>query len=114
LYAEESFHYWRKLVWLFGVKQRMLDTMSMAEIMSQQVERSSNEARPLVKVYTKRRAKALFGAFDRIEILQRQLEPTELPPSLRRAHSYIERHFGWNLIVKATKTTRTIAAPDNR
>src|SRR5205814_3025353 len=62
LYAEGSLHYWRKLVWLFGVKGRLLDTVSMGEIMSRQVERSANDARPLVKVYTKRRAAALFKA----------------------------------------------------
>jgi len=103
LYAEDSLHYWRKLVWLFGVRARLLDSVSMGEIMSRQVERSANDARPLVKVYTKRRAEALFTGFERIEILQRQLEPSELPKTLQRARATIEQHFGWNLIVKATK-----------
>jgi len=75
----------------------------MGEIMSRQVERSANDARPLVKVYTKRRAEALFTGFERIEILQRQLEPGELPTSLQRARATIEHQFGWNLIVKAAK-----------
>jgi len=103
LYAEDSLHYWRQLVWRLGVKERMLERMSMGEIMSRQVERSANEARPLVKVYTKRRARALFGAFERIEIVQRQLEPGELPPSVRWALPYIEPRAGWNLIIKASK-----------
>ncbi len=57
LYAENSLHYWRKLVWRFGIKQRLLDRFSMGEIMSRTVERSANEARPLVKVYTPQRAR---------------------------------------------------------
>jgi ubiquinone/menaquinone biosynthesis C-methylase UbiE len=103
LYAENSLHYWRKLVWLFGVKARQLDRVSMGEIMSRQVERSANEARPLVKVYTRRRAAALFQAFERVEIVQRQLQREELPDVLRWALPPIERRFGWNLIVKASK-----------
>ena len=103
LYAEDSLHYWRKLVWRLGVKGGMLERMSMGEIMSRQVERSATGARPLVKVYTARRARALFDAFQDVEILQRQLEPGELPPSLRWALPRIERRFGWNLIVKAKK-----------
>src|SRR5581483_1420636 len=103
LYAEDSFHYWRKQVWAFGVKERLLDRMSMGEIMSSKVERSANEAKPLVKVYTPARAAALFDGFEEIRILHRQLEAFELPDSLRRWRGRIERRFGWNLIVKARK-----------
>jgi ubiquinone/menaquinone biosynthesis C-methylase UbiE len=103
LYAENSLHYWRKMAWRFGVKDGWLDRMSMGEIMSRVVERSANEARPLVKVYTKARAAALFAAFADVEILRRQLLPEELPDGLKWAASFLERNFGWNLIVKATK-----------
>jgi len=95
-------------VWRFGVKERLLDTMSMGEIMSRQVERSANEARPLVKVYTRRRARALFAQFAGVEILQRQLQPEEVPNALRWALAYIERNFGWNLIIKATKQSADV------
>jgi ubiquinone/menaquinone biosynthesis C-methylase UbiE len=103
LYAEDSLHYWRKLVWLTGVKQGLLNRVSMGEIMSRLVERSANEARPLVKVYTKPRAARLFRDFDRVEILQRQLEPQELPDGLKWTRSFAEERIGWNLIIKATK-----------
>jgi SAM-dependent methyltransferase len=103
LYAEDSLHYWRKLVWLAGVKQGLLNRVSMGEIMSRLVERSANEARPLVKVYTKPRAARLFRDFDRVEILQRQLEPQELPDGLKWTRSFAEQRIGWNLIIKATK-----------
>ena len=103
VYAENSFHYWRKQVWLFGIKGGSLDRLSMGEIMSGTVECSANEAKPLVKVYTPARVGALFDRFEHLEILQRQLEAYELPPPLRSARPALERRFGWNLIVKAQK-----------
>jgi SAM-dependent methyltransferase len=113
LYAEDSLHYWRKLVWRSGVRDGLLDRMSMGEIMSRQVERSANEARPLVKVYTKPRAARLFRDFDRVEILQRQLEPQELPDGLKWTRSFAEQRIGWNLIIKATKPGRPNVVSDH-
>jgi ubiquinone/menaquinone biosynthesis C-methylase UbiE len=103
VYAEHSWHYWRKLVWLFGVKEGMLERLSMGEIMSRSVERSANEARPLVKTYTKSSAQALFHAFERVDIVQRQLLAEELPSGLQWTLPLSERMLGWNLIVKAIK-----------
>jgi ubiquinone/menaquinone biosynthesis C-methylase UbiE len=103
LYAENSLHYWRKVVWGFGIQQGLLDRASIGEIMSRTVERSANEARPLVKVYTPERARALFSAFSDVGVIQRQMEPYELPRALRWAIRRIERRFGWNLIIKASK-----------
>ena len=103
VYAENSFHYWRKQVWLFGIKAGSLDRMSMGEILSTTVERSANDAKPLVKVYSAARAAALFTRFEEVEMVQRQLEASELPPSLQWALPRLERRFGWNLIVKARK-----------
>lgn len=102
LYAEESLYYWRTLVWRFGIKEGLLERVSMGEIMSRQVERSANEARPLVKVYTKRRAARLFKDFKHVEIFQRQLEPHELPDVLKWTRSFTEQRLGWNLIIKVT------------
>ena len=51
----------------------------MADIMSRTVERTGNDARPLVKVYTKPRLRALFGGFADIEIVQRQISPELVP-----------------------------------
>ena len=45
----------------------------MGEIMSRTVERTGNDARPLVKVYTKPRLRALFDGFTDIQIVQRQI-----------------------------------------
>jgi SAM-dependent methyltransferase len=103
VYAENSWHYWRKLVWLFGVKEGVLETLSMGEIMSRSVERSANEARPLVKVYTRSRARALFKDFERVDIVQRQLLAEEVPAVLKWTVPFTDRVLGWNLIVKAVK-----------
>jgi hypothetical protein len=75
----------------------------MGAVMSGSVERSANEAKPLVKVYTTRRAQTLFKLFDRCEILQRQLLAEELPTALTWTRRFAEPIAGWNLIVKAAK-----------
>ncbi len=103
LYAENSLHYWRKLVWRLGVRDGLLDRMSMGEIMSRTVERSANGAQPLVKVYTAARAGSLFSEFDRVSICRRQLLGEELPGGLQWAAGPLALRLGWNLIVKAVK-----------
>jgi glycosyltransferase involved in cell wall biosynthesis/ubiquinone/menaquinone biosynthesis C-methylase UbiE len=103
VYAENSWHYWRQLVWFLGLQQGQLATWSIGEIMSRSVERTANDAKPLVKVYTKERLRSLFAAFSDITIVQRQLTAPELPPRLRPHLTAIERRLGWNLIIKAHK-----------
>jgi len=80
---------------------------SMADVMSRSVERTGNDARPLVKVYTKRRLRALFRDFTDIQIVQRQISPELVPRSLRPFLPAIERLAGWNLIIKARKPRRS-------
>jgi glycosyltransferase involved in cell wall biosynthesis/SAM-dependent methyltransferase len=103
VYAENSLHYWRNLLWAIGLREGEISRHSMGHIMSYAVERTANQARPLVKVYTKERLRRLFSGFEAIEIEQRQMVPDELPARLRRFLPSIERRLGWNLIIKATK-----------
>ena len=103
VYAENSLQYWRNLVWYYGLRSGDLATRSMADIMSQTVERTGNDARPLVKVYTKPRLRALFEGFTDIHIVQRQISPELVPRRLRRLLPVVERLAGWNLIIKARK-----------
>src|SRR5262249_44584913 len=98
VYAENSLQYWRNLVWHYGLKSGDLATKSMAEIMSRTVERTGNDARPLVKVYTKPRLRALFAGFEDVRVLQRQISPELVPRRLRRLMPVVERLAGWNLI----------------
>src|SRR3954453_18995437 len=43
VYAESSLHYWRQMVWTFGLKDGSLSSHSVAEIMSRTVERTAND-----------------------------------------------------------------------
>src|SRR5262245_51595839 len=74
--------------------------------MSRTVERTGNDARPLVKVYTKPRLRHLFRDFTDISIVQRQISPELVPRRLRRFLGVVERVAGWNLIIKARKQAR--------
>ena len=109
VYAENSWHYWREQVVRLGIEQGHLASRSMGWIMSGSVEKSTKGQRPLVKVYTRQRIRALFEAagFERISIVQRQMVKGELPRILSWAPvSIAGRIAGWNLIVKAYKPVR--------
>src|SRR6266508_545065 len=103
VYAENSLHYWRSLMWIRGMREGQLGTASIGEMMSRSVELSGTDARPLVKVYTRTRLRRLFHRFANIRIVQRQLQPQETPRPLRPFRTSIERMAGWNLVSKATK-----------
>jgi ubiquinone/menaquinone biosynthesis C-methylase UbiE len=105
VYAEGSIHYWRNLVWAIGIKEGQLLQWSIGEIMSRAVERSDNaSARPLVKVYTRRRLAWLFNGFEHKDIVKRQMVHDEVPRLLRFVPvAMLGRVMGWNLIIKARK-----------
>lgn len=104
VYAENSLHYWRNLMRDIGIGQGELERYSMGEIMSRSVEISESGARPLVKVYTPRRLRAMFTDFTDISIVQHQLMKEELPVGLRWLPlDFMGRGMGWNLIIKAHK-----------
>lgn len=104
VYAENSLHYWRNLVCDLGLKQHLLGTCSMGEIMSRYVEITENNAKPLVKVYTKPRIRKMFNKFNNIHILQRQMVQAEVFRVLRWLPlPWLGQLMGWNLILKARK-----------
>lgn len=104
VYAENSLHYWRNLVTVLGLRQHLLDTFSVGEIMSRHVEITENDARPLVKVYTRPRLRKLFTRFRRISIVQRQMVAAEVPQFLSWIPlPLLGKLMGWNLIIKAHK-----------
>lgn len=104
VYAENSLHYWRQLFLKLGLEKRMLDTVSIGEIMSQHVEISEHDSRPLVKVYTAARLRRMFSAFESVSISKRQMLAVELPRGLQwMPIGMAGRLMGWNLIVKAHK-----------
>ena len=104
VYAENSLHYWGVQVGLLGLRNNMLETSSVGDIMSRSVEMTANDARPLVKVYTKRRLRQLFSRFTDITIVQRQLTAPELPSFARWIPLDLAGKLaGWNLVLKASK-----------
>jgi len=104
VYAENSLHYWGQQVFRLGLLGGMLRQYSAGEIMSRNVEMTANDARPLVKVYTKGQLRRLFRGFDGVQICQRQLTPAELPLLGKLLPVHVAQRFlGWNLILKANK-----------
>ena len=103
VYAESSLAYWRNLVLWVALREERLLTRSMGDVLSRSVERTDNDAQPLVKVYTRPAARHLFRDFTDISVVQRQMEAWELPRPLRRYLTTVERVAGWNLIIKARK-----------
>lgn len=104
VYAENSWHYWRQIVFELGIRKAELDRLSPNESMSRGVEISSKDQRPLVKVYTAARLRDMFRRFSSVDICKRQLIETEIPPIMRHVSvNTWMRLMGWNLIVKATK-----------
>lgn len=104
VYAENSWHYWVRIVRELGVNRHDFETISPGEIMSRNIELSSNNQRPLVKVYTAARLRDMFNQFGNVEICKRQLIAEEIPLVMRKISVETWMKFiGWNLIVKATK-----------
>lgn len=104
VYAENSWHYWRQIVYGLGMCDGKLARQSPGDIMSEHVEISSKGQKPLVKVYTGGRLRDMFSNFEKIDICKRQLLADELPVVMRRIPvRWWMRHIGWNLIVKAIK-----------
>ncbi|MFQ5655029.1 MAG: methyltransferase domain-containing protein, partial [Planctomycetota bacterium] len=69
VYAENSLHYWRNIFWDLGVRGGLAEQWSMGEILSRHAELGTGGAKPLVKVYTRQRLRALFSRFERLEIV---------------------------------------------
>lgn len=104
VYAEMSLHYWAQIVFKLGLGKGMLEKYSVGYIMSSHVELTENNAKPLVKVYTKARLRNMFGKFDKLNIVKRQLISEELPKGLRWAPvGILGKLVGWNLVVKGYK-----------
>lgn len=103
VYAESSFHFWYRQVWIHGLVEGRLRDNSIGELLSRTAEVSDNDARPLVKVYSRARLDRLLGAFGQRVITQHQLTAGELPLPLRPFRSMLEPYAGWNLVAKAVR-----------
>jgi ubiquinone/menaquinone biosynthesis C-methylase UbiE len=110
LYHRNSLNYWFEIILRRGLlKGELFRGHTPEEIMSRAVEYSEHEARPLVKVYSRKQARALFSLFEDVKVEIEQLTRDELrflsrviPDSF---FNRLQRRLGWNVIVTAKKWT---------
>ena len=107
LYHRNSLAYWGELFFRRGLLGgELLRGRSMSEVMSTWVEISSADARPLVKVYSRNEASALFKMFSEVRTEVEQITRPELrflkniPESL---FLRLRQRLGWNVIITAKK-----------
>ncbi len=108
LYHRNSWNYWVDIVLRRGVLHAdFLRGRSVAEIMSRVVEYSSHDARPLVKVYSRKEARELFSLFKSVTVEVEQLTRPELrflsPVVSESTLDRLRKWIGWNVIVTAVK-----------
>jgi ubiquinone/menaquinone biosynthesis C-methylase UbiE len=108
LYHRNSLNYWVEIVLRRGLLGgEFLRGRSAEEIMSRVIEFSDNDARPLVKVYSRRATRELFSAFKNVRIDVEQLTRAELrflsPLVSEKLFERLSQRIGWNVIVTATK-----------
>jgi SAM-dependent methyltransferase len=108
LYHRNSLNYWFEIVVRRGVLGlEFLRGRSTEEIMSRVIEFSDHDARPLVKVYSRKEARELFGMFKSVTVDVEQLMRSELRfLSLLVSESKLDilrKRIGWNVIVTAIK-----------
>lgn len=108
VYHRNSLNYWIEIVLRRGLLGgEFLRGRSAEEIMSRVIEFSDHDARPLVKVYSRNEARALFSQFRDVVVEVEQLTREELrflsPAISDTALEKLRTRIGWNVIVTATK-----------
>lgn len=108
LYHRRSLYYWSEILLHRGIlRGHFLRGHSPEEIMSRYVEYSSTGARPLVKVYSRKQARALFAPFREVKIEVEQMIRKELsllsPLISDNLFRRLSRKVGWNVIITARK-----------
>ena len=108
LYHRNSLNYWIEIVLRRGVLGlEFLRGRSTEEIMSRVIEFSDHNARPLVKVYSRRQARELFSMFKDVRVDVEQLTRAELrflsPLVSEERLDRLRKKIGWNVIITAIK-----------
>ena len=78
LYHRNSLNYWVEIVLRRGCWAEFLRGRSAEEIMSRVIEFSDHDARPLVKVYSRKQMRELFRMFREVRVDVEQLMRSEL------------------------------------
>jgi SAM-dependent methyltransferase len=108
LYHRNSLNYWVDIVLRRGLlRADFLRGRSVNDIMSQFVEYSEHDARPLVKVYSRKEARLLFRVFTDVKVEVRQLLREELrflsPLVSENLFRTLQKRIGWNVVITAVK-----------
>ncbi len=108
LYHRDSLAYWGGLMLGRGVlKGEFLRGRSVAELLSRQAEYSEGDGQPLVKVFSRRQARALFKPFQEVKLEVEQLTRPELrflsPLVSDNLFGRLRSKFGWNVIITGRK-----------
>ena len=108
LYHRNSWNYWVDIVLRRGVVGgEYFRGRSSEDIMSRVIEFSEHEARPLVKVYSRKQAHNLFRHFQDVSVEVEQLTRAELrflaPLVSESSLKMLRRVIGWNVIITARK-----------
>ena len=108
LYHRNSLNYWVEIVLRRGILGfEFLRGRSAEEIMSRVIEFSDHDARPLVKVYSRKQARELFSMFKDVRVDVEQLMRAELrflsPLVSEERLDRLRKKIGWNVIITAVK-----------
>ena len=108
LYHRNSLNYWVEIVLRRGVLgMEFLRGRSAEDIMSRVIEFSDHDARPLVKVYSRKQVRELFGMFTEVRVDVEQLMRAELrflsPLVSDSMFHRLCKRIGWNVIITAKK-----------
>jgi ubiquinone/menaquinone biosynthesis C-methylase UbiE len=108
LYHRNSLNYWLEIVLRRGVLGlEFLRGRSSEEIMSRVIEFSDSNALPLVKVYSRKEVRELFGMFKDVRVDVEQLLRSELrilsPLVSDSMFDRLCKSIGWNVIITAKK-----------
>jgi SAM-dependent methyltransferase len=108
LYHRNSLNYWIEIVLRRGILgAEFLRGRSVEDIMSRVVEHSEHDARPLVKVYSRKETQELFSMFEEVDIQVEQLSRAELrflsPLVSDGLYQRLQNRIGWNVIATARK-----------
>ena len=108
IYHRDSLNYWGEMIARRGILGgEFLRGRAPREIMSRWVEYSEHDARPLVKVYSRRQARKLFEMFSDVKIDVEQMTRSDLRFLSRFVSDSLfhrlSRSIGWNVIITATK-----------
>jgi len=107
LYHRNSYYYWFNLFFIQGIIKRRLHKMTMDEIL-RRTEFSRSEAKPLVKVYSRRDCYVLFKDFINVKVrtyhfTNDQIFPSHINPFFSKYLSCFD-FLGWYVLSSGSKS----------